>query len=216
VAWIRRADQAGGGLAVDVGLYLLSAVFAGVTAATSTLAAHRAWGAVAAVGYGAATVLAAIQWATRTTTRARGVLAVVTFGAVALLPLVWQSLDRAAGRADRAQEEVVVIEHGAARLVESGTPYLSRAAIAALPAGDRLLAYLPYQPGMAVFGLPRAEAGGAAWTDAPRVVRGVDRGRAGRRGRPARAGGRGRAGAGARDPGRHRDPALRAHPRHRR
>ena len=42
------------------------------------------------------------------------VLAVVTFGAVALLPLVWQSLDRAAGRTDRAQEEVMVIEHGAA------------------------------------------------------------------------------------------------------
>jgi len=166
VAWIRRADRAGGGLAVDVGLYLLSAVFAGVTAATSTLAPHRAWGAVAAIGYGAATVLAALQWVTRTTTRARAVLAVVTFGAVALLPLVWQSLDRAAGRTDRAQEEVTVIEHGAARLVESGTPYLSRAAIAALPAGDRLLAYVPYQPGMAVFGLPRAEAGGAAWTDA--------------------------------------------------
>src|SRR5205807_2224016 len=34
------------------------------------------------------------------------------------------------------------------------------------PAGDRLLAYLPYQPGMAVFGLPRATLGTHWWTDA--------------------------------------------------
>jgi hypothetical protein len=164
---MRRADRAAGGLAVDVGLYVLSAVFAGVTAATSTLAPHRAWGAVAAVGYAIATVLALAQWLTgRRGPVGRGGLAVATFGAVALLPLVWQSLDRAAGRGDRAQEEVTVIEHGAGRLVESGTPYLSRDAIATLPADDRLLGYLPYQPGMAVFGLPRAEAGAAAWTDA--------------------------------------------------
>ena len=46
----RRLDRAAGGLAVDLGLYALSAAFAGVTAATSTLLPHRAWGAVAAVG----------------------------------------------------------------------------------------------------------------------------------------------------------------------
>ena len=170
LAWrevLGRADRARGGLPVDVGLYLFSAIFAGVTAATSTLAPHRAWGAVAAAGYAGASLLAGIQWATRSTgVRGRAALAVATFGAVALLPLVWQSIDRAVGRTDRAQEEVTVIEHGAGRLLDTGTPYLGRDAIAALPPDERLLGYLPYQPGMAVFGLPRAAAGTAAWTDA--------------------------------------------------
>ena len=52
------------------------------------------------------------------------------------------------------------------RLLDTGTPYLGRDAIAALPAGERLLGYTPYQPGMAMFGLPRAVAGDAWWTDA--------------------------------------------------
>ena len=59
----------------------------------------------------------------------------------------------------------MVIERGGQRLLDHGTPYLSRAAISALPPDERLLAYLPYHPGMAVFGLPRAAAAGW-WTDA--------------------------------------------------
>ena len=38
--------------------------------------------------------------------------------------------------------------------------------LAALPADERLLGYLPYQPGMVAFGLPRALFGVAWWTDA--------------------------------------------------
>jgi hypothetical protein len=90
----------------------------------------------------------------------------VTWVTTALLPLVVESVQRAAGRGDRAQEEVVVVEHGGDRLLHTGTPYLSHDAIAALPADDRLLGYLPYQPGMALFGLPRAAFGIAWWTDA--------------------------------------------------
>ena len=44
-------DTAAGGLALDLGLYAVSAAFAAITALTSTLLPHRAWGAVAAVGY---------------------------------------------------------------------------------------------------------------------------------------------------------------------
>ena len=52
-------------------------------------------------------------------------------------------------------------------LLETGSPYLSRAAIAALPESERLIAYLPYQPAMATFGLPRAlDAGNHWWSDA--------------------------------------------------
>lgn len=157
--WINRA---GGGLGLDVALYGLSALFAWFTAASSTLAPHRAWGTVALVGYAAGTVLVLGQLAVRPAwpaiwgARARMALAGGVWSATALLPLVIQAVQRAAGRTDRAQEEVLVIEDGGRRLLETGTPYLDRTAIAALPESERLLGYLPYQPGMAIFGTPRA------------------------------------------------------------
>ncbi|WP_369931402.1 glycosyltransferase 87 family protein [Plantactinospora sp. BC1] len=170
----RRADRAAGGLAADLVLYLLSTGFAAVTAATSTLLPHRAWGGVAAVGYLVATILVLGQLLVRRRrpdsrlagTAARGGLTVVTWATTALLPLVWQAVERVGGRLDRAQEEVVVVEHSGARLLDHGTPYLTRDAIAALPGAEQLLGYTPYQPGMALFGLPRALAGTAWWTDA--------------------------------------------------
>ncbi|MBF9128246.1 DUF2029 domain-containing protein [Plantactinospora sp. S1510] len=169
-----RADRAAGGLAADLVLYALSAAFAAVTAATSTLLPHRAWGAVAVFGYLAATVAVLGQLLARhrrpgsrlAGTAARGVLTTVVWTATALVPMIWQAVERAGGRLDRAQEEVLVIEHSGARLLDHGTPYLGRDAIAALPGGEQLLGYTPYQPGMAIFGLPRALAGSAWWTDA--------------------------------------------------
>ena len=163
-AW-RRADNAAHGVALDLGLYALSAIFAGITVATSTLAPHRAWGAVAIWGYAGAALatLAALRWPG---TKIRAAITGLTWAAVALVPIVLQAAQRASGRTDRAQEEVVVIEQGGQRLLDHGTPYLDRDAIAALPEADRLLGYLPYQPGMAVFGLPRALAGEVWWTDA--------------------------------------------------
>ncbi|MFB6391598.1 glycosyltransferase 87 family protein [Polymorphospora sp. 2-325] len=167
-------DRAAGGLAADLGLYTLSAIFAAVTAATSTLLPHRAWGAVAAVGYAAAALVVVGQLVARRTrpgasiagTAARAAVTALAFVATALLPMVLQAIQRAGGRTDRAQEEVVVVEHGGARLLDHGTPYLGTDAIAALPPGEQLLGYLPYQPGMALFGLPRALAGDGWWTDA--------------------------------------------------
>jgi hypothetical protein len=160
-------DRAGGGLAVDLGLYALSAAFAAATAATSTLLPHRAWGMVAVWGYAVATLAVLTQFLFRQHgTRARATLTWLAWAATALLPLVIQAVQRAGGRSDRAQEEVIVVEHAGQRLLDHGTPYLARDAIAALPEPDRLLGYTPYQPGMALFGLPRAAAGNAWWTDA--------------------------------------------------
>ncbi|MFG2056291.1 glycosyltransferase family 87 protein [Micromonospora sp. NPDC048930] len=169
----QAVDSAAGGLALDLGLYTVSAVFAGVTAATSTLSPHRAWGTVAAVGYLLAALLVAGQLLARRRhldtalagLPARWAVAGFAWAATALLPIAAQSVQRAAGRTDRAQEEVVVVEHAGARLVEHGTPYLGHDAIAALPPAEQLLGYTPYQPGMALFGLPRA-ATDAWWTDA--------------------------------------------------
>ncbi|BCJ65516.1 glycosyltransferase family 87 protein [Polymorphospora rubra] len=172
--WWSSIDRAAAGLAADLGLYALSAIFAAVTAATSTLLPHRAWGAVAAVGYAAAALAVAGQLVARRIdsgtrlagTAARAAVTALAFAATALLPMVLQAIQRAGGRTDRAQEEVVVVEHGGARLLDHGTPYLGTDAIAALPPGEQLLGYLPYQPGMALFGLPRAVAGDGWWTDA--------------------------------------------------
>ncbi|MEU8239317.1 glycosyltransferase 87 family protein [Actinoplanes missouriensis] len=166
---LRRVDRAAGGLAVDLGLYVVAAVFAGVTAVTSTLLPHRAWGAVAAWGYAAAALAVLVLWVLRRRdpgTPARALIAWITWAAVAGLPLIIQAVQRASGRTDRAQEEVVVVEHMGESLLHTGTPYLSRSEIAAIPLDERLLGYRPYQPGMSIFGLPRAIAGDYWWTDA--------------------------------------------------
>lgn len=162
--YLTRVDRAAGGLAADAGLYALSAAFALVTALTSTLLPHRAWGSVAAWGYAVAFAVAGTQMLLRRPV-GRMALTWATFAGVALLPLVVQAVQRAGGRTDRAQEEVLVVEHMGERLIDTGTPYLPPAAISALPPGEQLLGYSPYQPGMAIFGVPRALAGAAWWTD---------------------------------------------------
>ncbi|WP_240942118.1 glycosyltransferase family 87 protein [Planosporangium thailandense] len=150
-------------------------MFALVTAAGSTLGPHRVWGGIATVGYAAATLCVLVQlvlhrvFAAPTGRRAltgraaqtgRAALTALTWAATALLPLI---VEAARGQ---GQEEVTVVERAGQRLVETGTPYLDRTAIAALPDHERLLGYVPYQPGMALFGVPRALAGAVWWTDA--------------------------------------------------
>ncbi|MFG1607066.1 glycosyltransferase 87 family protein [Actinoplanes sp. NPDC049265] len=154
---LARADAAAGGRALDAALYALSGAFALFTALASTLLPHRAWGSVAAWGYLAALLL--VPFVNRL------LLTWATFAAVSLLPLVVQAVQRAGGRLDRAQEEVVVVEEMGRHLASTGSPYLSRAGIAALPASEQLGGYHPYQPGMAVFGLPRAWLGDHWFTD---------------------------------------------------
>lgn len=172
---VARIDRAAGGLAVDLAFYAVCAAFAAVTAAWSSLAPHRAWGGVAWIGYAVCAVLTAGQllarrlgrpgWSAGPTGRAG--LAAVAWLATAALPLLLQALARAQGRADRAQEEVTVIEDGGVRLLDTGTPYLDRPAIAGLD--EPLLGYLPYQPAMSAFGLPRALDPGAHWWSDARV-----------------------------------------------
>ncbi|WP_433299443.1 glycosyltransferase 87 family protein [Actinoplanes sp. CA-030573] len=175
VRGLERVDRAGSGLTADLVLYALAAGFALITALTSTLLPHRAWGAIAAWAYavGAAAVL--LQMAGRFTAygrsgnligdSARAALAWTVGMAAGLVPLIVEAVQRAGGRTDRAQEEVLVVERMGERLLHDGTPYLARDAIAALPLDERLMAYSPYQPGMAVFGLPRAAFGAHWWTD---------------------------------------------------
>ena len=61
MGWLRRMDRArGGALARPRALRFLGA-FAGWTAAASTLAPHRAWGAIAVWGYAVAMVAALVS-----------------------------------------------------------------------------------------------------------------------------------------------------------
>ncbi len=139
-------------LVLDFALYGLSALFAEVTANTSTLAPHRSWGAIAFWGYGAAALLVFLIHRHRLALTAGAWVATAW---VPMLVLAWRGA---------AQEEVLVIEASARRLLETGSPYLDRASIAALP--EPLLGYTPYQPGMAIFGMPKALLGDYWWTDA--------------------------------------------------
>lgn len=153
------------GRPIDVIFYLLCALFSAYTWKFTVLESHRAWSVIAVWGYlGAAIAATALR-----TQRARAGLTGVTWLATALLPLVSLAAERAGGRIGRAQEEVMVIEAAGLRMLRSGTPYLDRDAIASVPAALRLTDYLPYQPGMALAGLPRAIAGITWWTDA-RVI----------------------------------------------
>jgi hypothetical protein len=143
----------------DGAFYAVCAAFAAVTALTSTLLPHRAWGSIAWIGYTIAALLVLLRFVPRAW------LVAFVFVAVTLVPLVTQAVQRAGGRTDRAQEEVIVVEQMGERLVSTGTPYLTRDAIAALPTDQQLLGYAPYQPGMALFGLPRATFGASWWAD---------------------------------------------------
>jgi hypothetical protein len=168
---VAAINQARGGLVVDVVLYGAGTLFAGLTAANASLPPHRAWGQIAVWGYAAAMLIAVLQtvaarrgrWAGTST---RALVTAVTFVATAVLPMLVEAVQRAGGRLDRAQAEVEVVESGGARLWHTGMPYLSHDVIAALPPGLRLDAYLPYQPAMALFGLPRAIGHAAWWADA--------------------------------------------------
>ncbi|MBN1172431.1 MAG: DUF2029 domain-containing protein [Micromonosporaceae bacterium] len=168
----------------DLLIYLVSAVFAVVTVRLSTLSPHRAWGAVAFWGYSASAAMVVLQlllnrpWVDRnrscppagdrliTGLRARAVITATTWITVVGVPLAGQAIWRASGRTGFAQSEVLVVETAGRRLLEDGTPYLDRIAIATLHPNEQVLAYTPYHPGMAVFGMPRVLFRSAWWTDA--------------------------------------------------
>ena len=165
----RATHRAGRGTVVDIALYAVSAGYAGITAFNTGMPAHAQWGRIAVFGYLALTVLAVLQrFVGRGLARpaVRMVLVFAGWAATTLLPLVIEAVQRAGGAAGRAQDEVYVVETAGARLVDTGSPYLSHDGIVAALPSLGYLAYVPYNPGIAVFGLPRRYAGDQWWTDA--------------------------------------------------
>lgn len=118
------------------------AVYAGVVAVVSGASYERSWGIWAAIAYAVA-ALAAALWRSR-----GGDAALLASLAGALVaPLTWL-----AAKAPPTPD-VQVVSRAAALLLRHGTPYLSPAQIGHVAGA---IAYNPYLPAMAVFGLPRA------------------------------------------------------------
>jgi hypothetical protein len=124
--------------------YAAFAAFAAVVVATSGQPVQRAWAVWAAAGYALAALTAAL-W------RSRGrelSLAVALAGALAA-PLAWQ-VTAGGNVSDVGEGSLKVVARSAILLLHHGSPYLPADRI------SNALAYNPYEPAMAIFGLPAA------------------------------------------------------------
>jgi Glycosyltransferase family 87 len=115
-----------------------------VVFATSGQPVQWIWGAWAALGYALAALTAAL-WRSRGRDAA---LAIALIGALAA-PLAWQ-VKFGAKISTAGDGSLKVVARAAALLLQHGTPYLPADQI------SRVLEYNPYEPAMAIFGLPAA------------------------------------------------------------
>jgi hypothetical protein len=118
------------------------AIYAGGVAVFSGPGDDRSWGIWASFGYAAAAAVAA-AWSSRRGQAAA--LAAALAGALAA-PLAWLAVTAP------ATPDVAVVTRAGALLASHATPYLPAAQLA----HGGWLAYNPYLPVMALFGLPRA------------------------------------------------------------
>jgi hypothetical protein len=157
---------------VDALLYGCSALFAGLAAATAGIPLQRSWGRFALWPYALAAAIALI--AARVPgdeaqqRRRRTILVAVVFVGAAIAPMAVAASRRAGGDPGaNAQSEVIIVEEAATVLRDVRDPYVAEYRDG--PLADRPVAtqvHFPYLPGMLAFGIPRALAGHAAWTDA--------------------------------------------------
>lgn len=127
-----------------VSWYAAFAAFACVVFATSGQPAQRVWAIWAAGGYGLAAVIAALR-----RSRFSGAAPVMALTGALAAPLAWQAtLGNTMSRADEGSLKVVA--RSAVLLLRHGTPYLPADQI------SHVLQYNPYEPAMAIFGLPAA------------------------------------------------------------
>jgi hypothetical protein len=161
--------------AQDAILYGASASFAAITAAVAEIPLQRSWGRAVLWPYGIAALIALIAaWSPSTSRgtearhhRRRTALVLIVFAATALLPMIVAAARRADDPGAHAQSEVIIVEEAARATVHGHDPYGAEYGVG--PLSDRPAAtqvHFPYLPGMLAFGLPRALAGHAPWTDA--------------------------------------------------
>jgi hypothetical protein len=127
-----------------VAWYAAFAAFAVLVFATCGQPLQWIWAVWAAGGYALAALTVAL-WQSRGREAA---LAIAVAGALAA-PLAWQvTLGRTTSRA--GEDSLTVVARSAVQLLQHGTPYLSADQI------SHVLQYNPYEPAMAIFGLPAA------------------------------------------------------------
>jgi len=137
--------------------FLAFAASAAALAVGSGQPVERCWGTWAAIGYAtAAAITAAAPRRPAPTALALGCAA----GCATVAPLAWQAFAGLPGRA--GEGSLTVIAQAGGQLLRHGTPYLPAAGL------THVLAYDPYEPLMAVFGLPNA-AGITGWPASPRL-----------------------------------------------
>jgi hypothetical protein len=137
--------------------YLAFAAFAGALGLFSGQPIERCWGAWAAAGYLAAAIILALP---RARAASGTVAALIALACATAAPLAWQAT---VGLPSLVGEgSLTVVRQAGVQLLRHGTPYL--------PVGSlsHVLAYDPYEPLMAVFGLPGA-AGLTGWAGDPRL-----------------------------------------------
>jgi hypothetical protein len=140
--------------------YLAFAAFAAAVAVVSGQPIERCWGAWAAIGYAAAAAITAAAPRRRGHQMPTAIALGCATGCATVAPLAWQAF---AGLPSRAGEgPLTVIAQAGGQLLRHGTPYLPAASL------THVLAYDPYEPLMAVFGLPNA-AGLTGWPANPRL-----------------------------------------------
>jgi hypothetical protein len=118
------------------------AIYAAGVAVFSGLGDDRSWGIWASFGYAAAAVVA-VAWPSR---RGQAAALVAALAGALAGPLSWLALTAP------ATPDVAVVARSGALLASHATPYLSAAQLA----HGGWLAYNPYLPVMALFGLPHA------------------------------------------------------------
>jgi hypothetical protein len=161
--------------ALDAVLYGASASFAAITATAAEIPLQRSWGRAVLWPYGIAALIAVIAaWSSSTARgdgarhhRRRTALVLIVFAATALLPMTVAAERRADDPGAHAQSEVIIVEEAARATLHGHDPYAAEYRDG--PLSDRPVAtqvHFPYLPGMLAFGLPRAFAGDAPWTDA--------------------------------------------------
>ena len=124
--------------------YAAFAGFACVVFGTSGEPVQRTWAAWAAGAYALAAVAA---WLWRS--RGRAAALVISLAGALAAPLAWQVIF--GGKMSRAGEDSLqVMVRAAVLLLRHGTPYLPADQI------SHALEYNPYEPAMAIFGLPAA------------------------------------------------------------
>lgn len=157
---------------MDALLYGCSALFAGLTACTAGIPLQRSWGRLALWPYALAAAIALIaarvSGSEQQQRRRRTILVALVFAAAAIAPLAVAASLRAGGDLGAyAQSEVIIVEEAATALLEARNPYVAEyrdGPLVERPVATQV--HFPYLPGMLAFGIPRALADPATWTDA--------------------------------------------------